>query len=58
MSEIVESERHGAVALLRLNRPEALDALSDELLRALCAGQNAEADAFLDRRRPVWRHDR
>jgi len=37
MSEIVESERHGAVALLRLNRPEALNALSDELLGALCA---------------------
>jgi enoyl-CoA hydratase len=36
MSEIVESERHGAVALLRLNRPEALNALSDELLGALC----------------------
>jgi enoyl-CoA hydratase len=37
MSETVQSERHGAVALLRLNRPEALNALSDELLGALCA---------------------
>lgn len=37
MSEIVQSERHGAVALLRLNRPEALNALSDEVLAALCA---------------------
>jgi enoyl-CoA hydratase len=37
MSEIVQSERHGAVALLRLNRPEALNALSDEVLGALCA---------------------
>jgi enoyl-CoA hydratase len=37
MSEIVQSELHGAVAVLRLNRPEALNALSDELLGALCA---------------------
>ena len=35
MSEIVQSERHGAVALLRLNRPEALNALSDELMDEL-----------------------
>ncbi len=37
MSGIVQSDRHGAVALLRLNRPEALNALSDELLGALGA---------------------
>jgi enoyl-CoA hydratase len=37
MSEIVQCERHGAVALLRLNRPEALNALSDDMLAALCA---------------------
>ena len=37
MSEIVQSERHGAVVLLRLNRPEALNALSDAVLEALCA---------------------
>jgi enoyl-CoA hydratase len=41
MSEIVQSERHGAVTLLRLNRPEALNALSDEVLEALCAGLDA-----------------
>ena len=41
MSEIVQSERHGAVALLRLNRPEALNALSDEVLEALCAALDA-----------------
>ena len=41
MSEIVQSERHGAVALLRLNRPEALNALSDEVLAALCAALDA-----------------
>ena len=41
MSEIVQSERHGAVALLRLNRPEALNALSDEVLGALCAALDA-----------------
>ena len=41
MSEIVESERHGAVAVLRLNRPEALNALSDALLEALCAAFDA-----------------
>ena len=38
MSEIVQSERHGAVALLRLNRPEALNALSDELLGGALRG--------------------
>ena len=41
MSEIVQSERHGAVAVLRLNRPEALNALSDALLEALCAAFDA-----------------
>ncbi|MDX6631490.1 MAG: hypothetical protein QOH00_3736 [Gaiellales bacterium] len=41
MSEIVQSERHGAVALLRLNRPEALNALSDAVLEALCAALDA-----------------
>jgi enoyl-CoA hydratase len=41
MSEIVQSERHGAVALLRLNRPEVLNALSDEVLAALCAALDA-----------------
>ncbi len=45
MSEIVQSERHGAVALLRLNRPEALNALSDELLGALCAALDAAEEA-------------
>jgi enoyl-CoA hydratase len=41
MSEVVQSERHGAVALLRLNRPEALNALSDEVLAALCGALDA-----------------
>jgi enoyl-CoA hydratase len=41
MSEVVQSERHGAVALLRLNRPEALNALSDDVLAALCAALDA-----------------
>jgi enoyl-CoA hydratase len=41
MSEIVQSERHGAVALLRLNRPEALNALSDAVLEGLCAAFDA-----------------
>jgi enoyl-CoA hydratase len=41
MTEIVQSERHGAVALLRLNRPEALNALSDEVLTALCVALDA-----------------
>ena len=41
MSEIVQSERHGAVAVLRLNRPEALNALSDALLEALGAAFDA-----------------
>ena len=44
MSEIVQSERHGAVALLRLNRPEALNALSDEVLGALCAALDDAED--------------
>lgn len=37
MSEIVQAERRGAVALLRLNRASVLNALSDEVLAALCA---------------------
>ena len=41
MTEVVQSERHGAVALLRLNRPDALNALSDEVLAALCAALDA-----------------
>jgi enoyl-CoA hydratase len=45
MSEIVQSERHGAVAVLRLNRPEALNALSDAVLEALCAAFDAAQDA-------------
>jgi enoyl-CoA hydratase len=44
MSEIVQSERHGAVVLLRLNRPEALNALSDGVLAALCAALDAAED--------------
>jgi 2-(1,2-epoxy-1,2-dihydrophenyl)acetyl-CoA isomerase len=35
---VLLSERHGAVALLRLNRPEALNALDTELVRALGDG--------------------
>ena len=35
MSELLIEERHGAVALLRLNRPEARNALSPELMAAL-----------------------
>jgi enoyl-CoA hydratase len=45
MTEIVQSERHGAVALLRLNRPEALNALSDDLLAALCAALDATEES-------------
>ena len=45
MSEIVQSERHGAVALLRLNRPEALNAISDEMLGALCAALDAAEES-------------
>jgi enoyl-CoA hydratase len=45
MSEIVQSERHGAVAVLRLNRPEALNALSDEVLEALCAAFDAAEES-------------
>ena len=41
MTEFVQSERHGAVVLLRLNRPEALNALSDEVLGLLCAELDA-----------------
>jgi enoyl-CoA hydratase len=45
MSEIVQSERHGAVVVLRLNRPEALNALSDEVLEALCAALDAAEES-------------
>ena len=37
MGELVESSRDGHVALLRLNRPEARNALSPELMEALAA---------------------
>ena len=45
MSAIVQHERHGAVALVRLNRPAALNALSDDLLAALCASLDAVEEA-------------
>src|SRR4029077_6810648 len=45
MTEIVQSERHGAVSLLRLNRPEALNALSDDVLAALCAALDATEES-------------
>jgi enoyl-CoA hydratase len=45
MTEVVQSERHGAVALLRLNRPEALNALSDDVLAALCAALDAAEES-------------
>src|SRR6476469_2725858 len=35
MSELLESSRHGQVALLRLNRPEALNALSPDLMEEI-----------------------
>lgn len=38
MAELVESSRDGYVALLRLNRPEARNALSPELMEELAAG--------------------
>jgi enoyl-CoA hydratase len=45
MSAIVQRERHGAVTLVRLNRPAALNALSDDLLAALCASLDAVEEA-------------
>ena len=49
MSELVRVERHpGGVALVELNRPEALNALSDELMAALdasLAALDADEDA-------------
>jgi enoyl-CoA hydratase/carnithine racemase len=38
LAELVESSRDGYVALLRLNRPEARNALSPELMEELAAG--------------------
>ncbi len=38
MSDLVESSRDGRVALLRLNRPEARNALSPEVMERLAAG--------------------
>jgi enoyl-CoA hydratase/carnithine racemase len=37
MGDLVESSRHGHTALLRLNRPEARNALSPEVMEALAA---------------------
>ena len=41
MAQLVRSERRGAVALLTLNRPDALNALDEALLRALRDGIDA-----------------
>jgi len=37
MSELVLTERDGAIAVVTLNRPDALNALSDELMEELVA---------------------
>jgi enoyl-CoA hydratase/carnithine racemase len=47
MSDVVLTERDGPVAIARLNRPEARNALSPDLLNALgdaCAGWDADPD--------------
>ena len=45
MSDVVLIERHDAVAVITLNRPEALNSMTGELLDALCAaGQEVAAD--------------
>lgn len=45
MSDLILTERHDAVLLLRLNRPQALNALSSALMTDLAAAlQAAEAD--------------
>ena len=45
MTDLILSERHGAVLLLRLNRPQALNALSTRMMAALAAALTAaEAD--------------
>jgi len=51
-TELVRSERRGAVALLTLNRPDALNALNEALLRALAVaieevGRDASARALV-----------
>jgi enoyl-CoA hydratase len=46
MSDLILSETHGPVLVLRLNRPEALNALNVALMQALAAAlADAEADA-------------
>ena len=52
MADLVRSERRGAVALLSLNRPDALNALDEGLLRALAdavaaVGRDGEARALV-----------
>jgi enoyl-CoA hydratase len=42
---VLISERHGRVALLRLNRPQARNALNAELAQALCDAVAASQDA-------------
>ena len=44
MDEILLRENHGPVATLTLNRPDQLNALSEELMTALQAALDAIAD--------------
>src|SRR5688500_10701740 len=45
MSELVVVERHGEVALVRLNRPEARNAVNAAMAEAICAGMTAAQGA-------------
>jgi enoyl-CoA hydratase len=45
MSNVVLTEIHGKVGLIRINRPEAMNALNNEVVDAIAAAVDAfEAD--------------
>lgn len=52
MSKLVITEVHGKVGLIRINRPEALNAFNNEVVD----GISAAIDGFVEKRKPAFRN--